>query len=89
MKRIPLILTSAVAALISSVWLVRWGMLSVIPLPVSDSMFEFALLFYRAQDQEESTNLLAGLGLLVWMPVTWLCWWVLLDIRRRRRAAAS
>jgi len=78
----------ACGVLIFSAWLVRLGMQSVIPLPVSDSMIELALAIYSAQDQEQATNLIAVLGLLVWVPITaLLCWCFLRFVIRRRDTA--
>ncbi|WP_139237476.1 hypothetical protein [Variovorax sp. OV329] len=90
MKRLLKSLTWSLAALTAAAWLTRLGMQSIIPLPVSDSMLEWALVFYRAQDQEEVTDLLAVLGLLVWTPVVALLLWGLLRVRHARcRGSAS
>lgn len=84
MRRLLKILALAGAALISSAWLVRLGMQSIIPLPVSDSMIEFAIGICRVQSQEDTTNLIAALGLLVWTPLMALFWWGLLRLGARR-----
>ena len=88
MKKAARLALFLIVVLSVSLWLVRLWMLLVIPLPISDAMIDFALHVYGAENQEESTDALAWLGLLIVTPVTGLiCWLAARAWKRCRREA--
>ncbi|MEJ8812301.1 hypothetical protein WKW77_14550 [Variovorax ureilyticus] len=86
MKRAAKLLLFLLAVAVSSIWLTRLWLELQVPLPITDGMVDFALAFYGAQNQEESTDALALLGWVTTAPLTAIFFWSVLGVWKRYRA---